>query len=182
MFAKSHRYSPAGRPGWRNGELGQLPGIALSLDSVVTQLGDELVRRARAQDKPALAALTEVEFRRLCEFLYRRTGMVFTEAKRYYVEHLLFVLHFHAFFFLILTLEVLFSRATSWLGLPELVRNLSVFVVSVYVPVYLYKAMRRVYEQGRAITLLKYLFLFLTYVIGLSLLLLFAAFYTAFSI
>lgn len=31
-------------------------------------------------------ALTEAEFRRLCEFLYRRTGMVFTEAKRYYVE------------------------------------------------------------------------------------------------
>jgi len=30
--------------------------------------------------------LTEAEFRRLCEFLYRRTGMVFTEAKRYYVE------------------------------------------------------------------------------------------------
>jgi chemotaxis protein methyltransferase CheR len=32
------------------------------------------------------AALTEEEFRRLCEYLYRRTGMVFTEAKRYYVE------------------------------------------------------------------------------------------------
>jgi len=31
-------------------------------------------------------ALTEDEFRRLCEYLYRRTGMVFTEAKRYYVE------------------------------------------------------------------------------------------------
>jgi len=31
-------------------------------------------------------ALSEDEFRRLCEFLYRRTGMVFTEAKRYYVE------------------------------------------------------------------------------------------------
>jgi chemotaxis protein methyltransferase CheR len=26
------------------------------------------------------------DFQRLCEFLYRRTGMVFTEAKRYYVE------------------------------------------------------------------------------------------------
>jgi Protein of unknown function (DUF3667)/Domain of unknown function (DUF4286) len=108
--------------------------------------------------------------------------MLYPLSKRYYVEHLLFVLHFHAFFFLILTLEILFSRATTWLGLPELVRNLSVFVVSVYVPVYLYKAMRRVYEQGRAITLLKFLFLFLTYVIGLFLLLLFAAFYTAFSI
>jgi chemotaxis protein methyltransferase CheR len=30
--------------------------------------------------------ISEQEFRRLCEFLYRRTGMVFTEAKRYYVE------------------------------------------------------------------------------------------------
>ena len=30
--------------------------------------------------------LTEDEFRRLCEYLYRRTGMIFTEAKRYYVE------------------------------------------------------------------------------------------------
>ena len=31
-------------------------------------------------------ALTEEEFRRLCDFLYRRTGIVFTEAKRYFVE------------------------------------------------------------------------------------------------
>jgi chemotaxis protein methyltransferase CheR len=30
--------------------------------------------------------VTREEFRRLCEFLYRRTGMVFTEAKRYYVQ------------------------------------------------------------------------------------------------
>jgi chemotaxis protein methyltransferase CheR len=30
--------------------------------------------------------ITEDEFRRLCEFVYRRTGMVFTEAKRYYVQ------------------------------------------------------------------------------------------------
>jgi chemotaxis protein methyltransferase CheR len=30
--------------------------------------------------------MTEEEFGRLCEFLYRRTGMLFGEAKRYYVE------------------------------------------------------------------------------------------------
>jgi chemotaxis protein methyltransferase CheR len=35
---------------------------------------------------PELPALAEEDFRRLCEFVYRRTGMVFTEAKRYYVE------------------------------------------------------------------------------------------------
>jgi chemotaxis protein methyltransferase CheR len=34
--------------------------------------------------------LTQDEFRRLCEFLYRRTGMIFTEAKRYYVERRVF--------------------------------------------------------------------------------------------
>lgn len=30
--------------------------------------------------------LSKEEFQQLCEYLYRRTGMVFTEAKRYYVE------------------------------------------------------------------------------------------------
>src|SRR6195952_1586182 len=30
--------------------------------------------------------VTEEEFGRLCEFLYRRTGILFTPAKRYYVE------------------------------------------------------------------------------------------------
>jgi chemotaxis protein methyltransferase CheR len=30
--------------------------------------------------------LNTEDFRRLCEFFYRRTGMVFTETKRYYVE------------------------------------------------------------------------------------------------
>jgi chemotaxis protein methyltransferase CheR len=35
-------------------------------------------------------ALSEDEFRRLCEFVYRRTGMIFTEAKRYYVERRVF--------------------------------------------------------------------------------------------
>lgn len=35
---------------------------------------------------PEFTSLTRDEFRRLCDFIYRRTGMVFTEAKRYYVE------------------------------------------------------------------------------------------------
>jgi chemotaxis protein methyltransferase CheR len=33
-----------------------------------------------------MAAVTEEEFRRLCEFLYRRTGMVFAASKRFYVD------------------------------------------------------------------------------------------------
>ena len=47
-----------------------------------------MIGSARSSEKhvPGYAALTEVEYRRLCEFLYRRTGMIFTESKRYYVE------------------------------------------------------------------------------------------------
>jgi chemotaxis protein methyltransferase CheR len=35
---------------------------------------------------PDPSPVTTDEFRRLCDFIYRRTGMVFSEAKRYYVE------------------------------------------------------------------------------------------------
>ncbi len=43
-------------------------------------------RDVRGRNSAAKAPLSEEEFRRLNEFLYRRTGMVFTETKRYYVE------------------------------------------------------------------------------------------------
>ena len=103
-------------------------------------------------------------------------------SKRYYAEHLLFVLHFHAFFFLILTLEILFTRLATWVRLPEGLSDLTVFAVSLYIPVYLYKAMRRVYGQGHAITMLKFMFLLLSYFFGLLLILLFVMFYTVISI
>ena len=35
---------------------------------------------------PDYPALTQEEYRRLCEYLYRHSGMIFTETKRYYVE------------------------------------------------------------------------------------------------
>lgn len=103
-------------------------------------------------------------------------------SKRYYVEHLLFVLHYHAFVFLALTLEVLWSRLTVWLGLPDYVRELTVLAISIYIPLYLYKSMRRVYEQGRTITILKFLLLMISYFVGFTFILVMATFYTAFSI
>jgi hypothetical protein len=108
--------------------------------------------------------------------------MLYPLSKRYYVEHLLFVLHYHAFFFLIMTVEILFSRLAALLNVREAAGNLAIFGVSLYVPVYLYKSMRRVYEQGRAITILKFLFLVLSYLLGLVVMLIFVALYTAVSI
>jgi len=88
-------------------------------------------------------------------------------SKRYYVEHLLFFVHFHAFFFLILTLQVLLVRLAPILHMPEMVSVLTVVAASFYIPVYLFVAMRRVYSQGRLITSLKYIVLFIAYSMGL---------------
>lgn len=41
-------------------------------------------------DGASQPVVTQDEYQRLCEFFYRRTGMIFTEAKRYYVERRIF--------------------------------------------------------------------------------------------
>jgi hypothetical protein len=97
--------------------------------------------------------------------LYFRSG-------RYYVEHLLFVVHFHAFFFLcgiaVLLLQQLsriaggsiakgFTAAEAMLGA----------VLVLYVPWYLFRAMRRVYEQGWWKTAPRFALLGLAYLLSL---------------
>jgi len=102
-------------------------------------------------------------------------------SKRYYVEHLLFFVHFHAFFFLILSLQILFMRLSALLRIPETIAILSIVIVSFYIPIYLYVAMRRVYGQGRIITFLKYITLVVAYVLGFSATMLGAVAIAAFS-
>ena len=94
-------------------------------------------------------------------------------SRRYFVEHLLFFVHFHAFFFLILTLQILFARLAGLLG-PEdgvidTIGTLILVATSLYIPVYLYKAMRRVYGQGHFITQMKYFMLSVAYLTGATL-------------
>jgi hypothetical protein len=87
-------------------------------------------------------------------------------SRRYFVEHLLFFVHFHSFFFLILTLQVLFARFAEFVHLPEAIKVLTIVAAAFYIPVYLYKAMRRVYTQGHLITLFKYIILSGIYTVG----------------
>jgi hypothetical protein len=103
-------------------------------------------------------------------------------SRRYYVEHLLFFVHFHAFFFLILSLQILFVRLSTWLRIPETVAVLAVVAASFYIPVYLYVAMRRVYGQGRLVTFLKYILLAIAYIFGFTATMLGAVVIAAFSV
>ena len=103
-------------------------------------------------------------------------------SKRYYVEHLLFFVHFHAFFFLMLTVQILLIRIGFWIGLPEAIPILIVIGLSFYIAAYLFVAMRRVYGQGRFITFLKYIVLVIAYLAGFSLTMLAAIGIAAFSL
>jgi hypothetical protein len=113
--------------------------------------------------------------------------LLYIGSRRYYVEHLLFFVHFHAFFFLVATVDVLLWRLAG----PEtaaaaqasaVAGELMTAVLFFYVPIYLYKAMRRVYGQGRFFTFLKFSMLVIAYFISLLVTFLGALAYTALTI
>ncbi len=108
--------------------------------------------------------------------------MMYPLSKRYYVEHLLFVVHYHAFFFLILTLQILFARFALLVGIPENAIDIVLIGAAIYIPVYLFRPMRRVYGQGFVITALKFVFLGIAYFGGFFLTMSIAALFAAFSI
>jgi hypothetical protein len=95
---------------------------------------------------------------------------------RYYIEHLLFFLHNHAFAFLIFSAVAL----TQWLAPKSIVGWLEV-VVGLYVPYYLYVSMRKVYGQGRWLTAAKFAVLAFTYILGALITLLLTAMYSVWS-
>lgn len=101
--------------------------------------------------------------------------VLYLGSGRYYVEHLLFFVHFHAFFFLAGFVVVLLDRVGRMLAdsaAGSVVRFLEgalTVVLVFYLPYYLYRAMRNVYGQGRFVTLVKYSLLGVGYVIFMAL-------------
>ena len=108
--------------------------------------------------------------------------ILYIGSRRYYVEHLLFFVHFHSFFFLNLTISVLLSRMPEFFGAQGLITTLSIIALSVYIPIYLFKAMRKVYGQSFAVTLIKYILLYVAYHICLALTMGIGLVYTALSV
>lgn len=108
--------------------------------------------------------------------------LLYPLSRRYYVEHLLFFVHFHAFLFVLLTLQIIWTRLVEWVGLHSAVAVLPVVAAAFYIPVYLYKSMRCVYNQGQLLTSLKFLTLSVTYTCGLGLMLISALLFAVFSI
>jgi hypothetical protein len=101
--------------------------------------------------------------------------LMYWRPKRYYVEHLLFLIHNHAFVFLILIPLVLIGRIPyvgeydGWL----------IFAAIVYMVWYIYRGMRNYYQQRRALTLAKYFVLGFSYMITTFVVFLLIAIYSA---
>lgn len=100
---------------------------------------------------------------------------LYLRSRRYYIEHLLFVLHDHAFVFALLGL---FSIVAAVLRLVHVPVGPLEYAVCGYIPCYYYLAMRRVYGQSRVYTLAKLIVLALAYLVAAILVLLATALYT----
>ena len=88
--------------------------------------------------------------------------LMYWRPKRYYVEHLLFMVHNHAFVFLVMALVML-------IGLIPYVGDYAwplYWAAFFYMAWYIYRAMRNYYGQGRALTLAKYFALGWTYIVA----------------
>jgi hypothetical protein len=82
-------------------------------------------------------------------------------ARKFYIEHLIFALHNHSFIFVAALLMMLLGSLAEWLdpsgeGKITTATELSTTVIAVWIPVYLLVSLKRVYQQGWGMTLLKY--------------------------
>jgi hypothetical protein len=102
---------------------------------------------------------------------------LYWRPKRYYVEHLLFLVHNHAFAMLAITLLVLVGYVPyvgdSWF------EGLLTTAVIFYMMWYMFRAMRNYYGQGRALTLVKYVFFGFTYFVLTGVMLLLTLLFSA---
>jgi drug/metabolite transporter superfamily protein YnfA len=94
-------------------------------------------------------------------------------GRKYYIEHLIFALHNHSFLYVMLLIVML----SSWLaGLVEpdgegrLAEAVSwiYIAVSIWIPLYFLFSLKRVYQQGWAMTITKYCLIGISYVVLLS--------------
>lgn len=73
--------------------------------------------------------------------------LLYIRRRRYYAEHFVFLLHAHSFVFLLATVMLLFRRwVTGWLEVA----------LGLWILVYIFLAMKRVYGQGWLKTFVKY--------------------------
>jgi hypothetical protein len=143
------------------------PRMRATCESVVADGGREFARsiyhnlgRAMFVFVPLLAAFMKL--------LYWR-------PKRWYLEHLLLLLHNHAAVFIAMALLWLLELLVKSPGLQGLMR----FLLALYVAWYVFRSVRTTYAQGRFMTGLKFVLIGFAYLVAATLMVLLTAVYSA---
>lgn len=89
--------------------------------------------------------------------------LLYLFSSRKYVEHLLFLLHYHAAFFLILALMMSVSAVADKFPPIGFLSSIATTISWIYIPAYLLIAMHQVYSQSWLATGIKYLLLLAGY-------------------
>ena len=97
--------------------------------------------------------------------------LLYWHPRHYYVEHLLFCLHNHAFAFLVVLLAVVLSAVLPFAA------TLIGWITALYIAWYLFRSMRVMYRQGRLRTGVKLGFLSFVYLVAGSVMLAATALY-----
>jgi hypothetical protein len=93
------------------------------------------------------------------------TRLFYWRPRRLYAEHLVVFLHNHAFTFLLLGFTALLNEIAEF-GFPGAgALNFVMFLLWCWLPFYVYRSMRVVYGNGRALTLLKFFTISTIYVV-----------------
>jgi hypothetical protein len=132
----------AGVPGWLRPAAAHYVRREAKINALPPREGMRVLYDAAFRDVPIVVFLLVPGFALLLKVLYRR---------RWYVEHLVFVLHLHAFAFLLCAVALATRQPAAAL------------MVAAGLPVYLLIAMRRVYPGGALVLAAKYLALVIAY-------------------
>ena len=143
----------------------QLPGLTAEQN---TKLGNKLeaqtrkaVELAKEDPRDLISMLLDIAppvlfvllpiFALILKLAYLGSGL-------YYTQHLILAVHNHSFIFLALLLEGLLTPVEQSIG-----TEIPSTVLSIWIPIYMYMSLLRVYGQGYFITLLKFTGLGLIY-------------------
>ena len=148
--------------------------IKSTCDKILSDRG-QAFQNALAEDIPLMMIV-------FLPLLALSMKVLYLFSRRYYVEHLLFFVHYHAFGFLLLTLLALSDVLAESIPTYSFIDTVLFSAGIIYLFVYLFKAMRRVYAQSWMITACKYLVLGCCYIVFLALSFTGTAIYTALSL
>lgn len=123
-------------------------------------------------------ALPKVLFASLPVFAFFLWLLYVRHKRFFYVTHVIFTIHLYVFYFLMLLLFFCNNKLGSIINWWP--ATLTGFAIAAYMYIYLYKAMRRVYEQRRFKTIVKYLLLVFSAIILYSILMIILFSYSIF--